>query len=230
MNKTGISAQEVSEFKEKYCNENVIIAEILNSQLSSFLAPTILDVGAGLGDIAYNALQGKRAILLDVNQDYELSNIRPQHKRITGSIFEYEPEEPIETVFISHTLQFLDESVENLNSKLNRIGAKNLILVTNTNMDFMGKIILWLEHVGIQANPEVALEGFPYGYSLKRRTPFTATITCPNFRILAMQISYLMLFNLEIIERELILFLQQSLTAPTFQINQTIDIYEKDAR
>ena len=58
-----VAKKEVFDFKEQYCNENEIIIEIIRKELLQYFKPTILDVGSGIGDIAFKALKGKKTIL-----------------------------------------------------------------------------------------------------------------------------------------------------------------------
>ena len=75
----------------------------------------ILDIGAGLGDIAYIAFPQKTAVLLDINKatgrDFPLSE---KHSRITSDFFDYKPTQKFNTLLISHSLQFIDEDFEKL--------------------------------------------------------------------------------------------------------------------
>lgn len=228
--KDRVSKNEVSDFKKKWCDENQIIADIISNALSDFFVPPILDVGAGLGDIAYNALPAKKVVCIDVNnvteEDYPLAD---KHERLQIDFFDYQPTQMINTVFISHTLQFLDEDMVRLNDKLKDIDPQSVILVVNKNDDFMGKLVDWSKNHNENSNPEVSVEGFPKGYGLDRKKEFKTTLFCDSFDRLAEQISYLMLIDLVgPTKSKLIDFMKSHLPKPEFTFNQEFKIYQKD--
>lgn len=230
--KDRVTKTEVSDFKNKWCNENQLISSIISNELQGFFIEPVLDVGAGLGDIAYNSLYEKKVICIDVNkisdEDYPLS---VNHERHQIDFFDYEPNEKINTVFISHTLQFLDEDIGMLNRKIRQINPEVIIVVMNKNDDIIGDIIEWSEFNYLNPNPEVPVEGFPEGYELAKTLDFKADIECDSFHSLATQISYLMLIDLDdLVLQDLISFLRDKLYEPVFQFNQTIEIYLKDGK
>ena len=230
--KDRVTKNEVSDFKNKWCDENRIIADIIANGVNNYFRPPILDVGAGLGDIVYNALPDKEVICIDVNRvtekDYPLAE---KHQRQQIDFFDFKPTKKINTVFISHTLQFLDEDVEALIDKIREIDPENMVLVLNKNDDFMGDLIKWSEQYYENPNPEVKLADFPKGYKQVEQVDFKATLSCDNYEHLAMQVSYLMLIDLdENTKPALISFLKQHLPKPEFEFNQIIEIYTKDER
>ena len=228
--KNQISNIEVANFKKKWCNENQIISEIIKNQISDYFKSPVLDVGAGLGDIVYNALYDSEVICIDVNKiterDFPLAE---NHKRIQVDFFNYNSEKKINTIFISHTLQFIDEDVPKLNEKLNDIDPVNLILVINKNDDFMGELIKWANQHFEDPNPEIKLKNFPKGYSQVDRVEFKTKLSCNNFNHLAKQVSYLMLIDLDAISKPILIsFLTEQLDIPEFEFNQVIEIYTKN--
>ena len=68
---------------------------------------------------ALKALFDKKVILIDVNtisqHDYPSS---PNHQRKTCDFFNFKSTKKINTLFISHTLQFIDDDLERLNNKI----------------------------------------------------------------------------------------------------------------
>ena len=218
----------VYDFKRLYCNENDIIVKILKEKLSAYLIPTILDVGAGIGDIAFNALTDKKVIMVDVN-DFSQYNLpcSPNHSRVQCGFNEFITNEIINTVLISHTLQFIDDDLKILNSKLHELSPEFLILVLNCNNDFMNELIQWTENYCSSSNPEYRIKGFPEGYNLIKRERFSTELKCPDYNILAKQVAYLMQSDVQKNEFELVLFLKERLDKPEFIINQSIDIYQK---
>ena len=78
-------------------------------------------------------------------------------------------------------------------------------------------------------NPEVILPNFPLNYDILTKFPFTATLKCPDFEILANQVCYLMLIEPNYEQKKMLVnLLNQNLQTPTFTINQTIKIYKKN--
>lgn len=228
----GVSKTEVYDFKENWCDENKTIAELIKNKTQDYLIPPILDVGSGLGDIAYYAFPEKEAVCIDVNsvteQDYPLS---PRHKREQVDFFFYQPQKPINTILISHTLQFIDEDMEKLNSKITSLAPRYIVLVINDNDDFMGELIKWTNNNCKISNPEVHHIGFPQGYVLHDRISFSSTVSCPNFTLLAKQVSYLMLIDIADKEDSLKQFLVTKLNnQPNFTFKQSIEIYAKSKR
>lgn len=228
MRKSNIAKKEVFDFKEQHCNENEIIVEIIRKEMLPYFKPPILDVGSGIGDIAYRALKRKKTILLDVNpiskHDYPC---RPEHIRRNADFFEFRMREKINTIFISHTLQFIDDNIDELNEEIQRLNAENVITVLNMNDDFLGELIEWTSQNVEISNPEIRIKGFPKGYNLIKCIPFRAEVRCEDFLTLAKQVSYLMMIDIEENKDGLLNFLQSRLSTPDFMFNQSIDVYKR---
>ncbi len=230
--KESVTKTEVSDFKNKWCDENQIISGIISNGIADCFQEPILDVGAGLGDIAFNSLHDKRVICIDVNKigndDYPLSK---NHERQHIDFFDYIPEENINSVFISHTLQFLDEDIELLQRKINEIAPESIVLVLNKNNDILGDLIEWSEENFANPNPEVNIPNFPDGYEIREVVDFKATLKCESYNDLATQISYLMLIDFdENIKSNLVEYLKLILDSPGFEFNQQIKIYSKNGK
>jgi 2-polyprenyl-3-methyl-5-hydroxy-6-metoxy-1,4-benzoquinol methylase len=223
-----IAKKEVFDFKETYCDENDTISKLLKHNLNQYLKSTILDVGAGIGDISFKALKNKKVIMIDVNNisrhDYPC---RQEHKRKKCDFLEFSSKEKINTILISHTLQFIDDDLELLNNKIQELSPENIVIVLNSNNDFMGELIIWSEEHFEKPNPEYRIQGFPQGYNLIKSDPFTSKLKCPDYKSLAKQVSYLMLIDLANMEEALIAFLKKHLRKPEFIFNQSIDVYHK---
>ena len=221
-----LAKKQVFDFKKQYCNENDVIIEIIKHELQHYFKPTILDVGSGIGDIAFNALKDKKTILIDPNaiskHDYPC---RPEHIRKKADFFEFHTKEKIGTIFIAHTLQFIDDDINELNKKVNEINPENVITVLNTNNDFMGELLEWTYSNCSVSNPEIRIKNFPSGYNLIKSVPFKAEIKCKDFKTLAEQVSYLMLIDFAENEIALVHFLKSKLSEPSFIFNQSIDIH-----
>ena len=218
---------DVLDFKTNYCNENTIIPELLKEKAEQYLVAPILDCGAGLGDIANKAFPNKEAILLDVNpiDDSELQ-ISPLHNVVVQSIFDYSPTSQINTLFICHTLQFIDSDIERLNTQIKILNPEYIIIVLNENDDIMGELINWTKENYQVFNPEEKIEGFPVGYKCIERIPFKAKVSCETHEQLAKQISYLMMIDLSETGNDLEIYLQNKLPEPSFIFNQVIEIYQ----
>lgn len=230
MKRNTITKREVFSFKEKYCNENELVVDLIKNSLESFFIEPIIDVGAGIGDISYQALYQKRVTLLDLNtvsdQEHPCSQ---SHERVSGDFFDFVATDQIGTLFISHALQFLDEDIQKLTTKIQELNPQVIILILNRNDDFMGGLITWTEEQFEYSNPEVIIDDFPSDYQLIKEVPFQSLLTCPDYKILAEQVSYLMLIDLMNSDKDEALqhFLKTKLIAPEFTINQTIKIYSK---
>lgn len=223
-----ISVDDVATFKKSCCNENSLIAELIKHEIQNEFQPPILDVGCGTGDIAHWALEKKEVIGLDVNYADPLQfPLRANHSRINGSFFDYQPPFQISTVFISHTLQFLDDDVLLLNRQIAHLSPLKIICILNRNDDFLGTLITWARENFSSSHPEVRLPDFPVGYTLKKSIPFTATLACLTFEELIQQIGYLLLIDFKGKESQILSFVQHHLNQPLFSINQDILIYEK---
>lgn len=227
-----VSFDEVHAFKNNWCNENGIISHLISKKLRHRFVPPVLDVGSGLGDIPHDALPGHRVIRLDVNAvrdgEYPLC---PLHTRVQGNFFDYVPDEPVGTVFICHTLQFIDDSPELLNAQINRLGPANVVTVTNDNDGFLGQLVAWAQDFFVNANPEVEVPGFPEGYVLAERVRFSAAVTCGSFDALADQMAYMLLIDLIPETREFLCdYLRRHLHAPGFEFNQSIKIYTRNGK
>jgi len=224
-----ISSDDVKKFKVTYCDENAIIKDILKRDFLSYFEESILDIGGGTADILSEVIPEMNVIHLDV-LDFSDVAIPKNHTRITGDFFDTSLINtllPIETLFMSHVHQFIDADLEKLKNAIDHTNAKRIIMIEDTNDDFLGEVMRFsLEHIP-NANPEVKIEGFPFGYNKIKSVGFTATLICPTFLELAKQCLYLMdaVHSQENIEM-MTDFLQGKLSVPTFTINQEINVYE----
>lgn len=223
-----ITAQQVNDFKEVYCDENTIIPKLLKDNFSEMVEYPILDVGSGLGEISSYAFAGKNVHHLDI-EDFSFHQIDPLHTREIGDFFSFSPNKKYNTILISHTLQFIDDNITILNNRIKELDPRIVVIVRNTNNDFMGEIINFFDSNNISSNPERIINEFPSGYSEHKKISFVATLKCPSFEVLVEQISYLwdMKVEGEIFEK-FIHFLKENLNEPSFKINQEIVMYKKD--
>lgn len=225
-----ISTQDVKDFKITYCDENSIIKNILTKEFIHYFEEPILDVGSGTADILSEVIPQKDVTHLDV-LDFSDIKVPPTHKRITGDIFDTELIEylsPIKTLFMSHVQQFIDSDIERLEKIITKINARQILLVEDVNDDFLGEIAQFSLKNFADANPEIKIKEFPYGYKKIKSVPFKATLTCPTFTELAKQCLYLMdtghsKENLAIMSS----FLEEHLPSPRFTINQEVVLYSR---
>jgi hypothetical protein len=224
-----ISSVDVRQFKQRYSDENELIAGIIHERLYDKFEELIVDVGAGMGDITSRALAAKRVVQLDI-LDYRESALIDLHCRVVTDFFDYTPTngQKIGTLFFSHVLQFLDQSVDRLNDKIQTLCPGRIITVTNLNDGFMGEVIQWTNSNVQNANPEIHLADFPRGYDLEDEIHFKGHVRCPSFSVLGKQVSYLV--DSQPSTRETIAlqhFLQANLASPEFAINQTVKVHKK---
>jgi hypothetical protein len=228
-----ISEQEVELFKSKFCDENEIIIKILRESFAPGLDEPILDVGAGMGDISYQALAEKRVIQLDP-MDYSHCRLRRNHSRQRVGFFDYvaPPKQRIGTLMFCHSLQFVDYYPERLQAKITELSPASILTVVNANDGDFGKALNWLKGNEISMNPENGVQGFPPKvFSVKQEQPFVATLKCKNFAQLAMQLLYV--FDADRSGRTRVVFeafLRNELASPQLQINQSITLYKRNEK
>ncbi len=223
-----VTISEVQDFKEKYCNENGIIANILATVLKDYVVEPILDVGAGMGDIASLGFPDKQAICIDMNEIDSKIVLSDKHIWQTIDFFDYQPQIQIETILFAHSLQFLDDDITRLNRQIDCINPCYVITVVNDNDDIMGDIITWTKAHFLSLNPEIQPTGFPKNYKLVTSHPFKVEVQCPDFDTLANQIGYFMLVDIKDKAAALVDFLYKKLNGtPDFHFGQTLYVYER---
>jgi len=217
------------DFKRVSCDENALISAALAGPLHRHLIPTVLDVGAGLGDIADKAFPDLEAVLLDV---FEVPAPRnPRHKRIVGNFLDFVPQASTkpQTLLVSHVLQYLDDDVEALQAKVAELSPKSVIVVLNDNTGLFGDLIRWGQEHASGANPELPVPLFPSGaFAEVERYPFRATFRSPDFRTMAEAFVTMLLDapRSEGVIKAAENKLSASLADPTLFIDQTIFCYE----
>lgn len=224
-----ISQADVLQFKQKYSDENRIIADLIQHRLYEHFEEPIVDVGAGTGDITSLALASKQVVQIDL-LDYSEKPRSPLHSRLVRDFFDYVPG-PLETtgtLFFSHVLQFLDRDLMALNEKVQALSPKKIITVSNDNDGFMGELLAWVTENFTSANPEIDLSDFPSAYRLTDEVSFQGCVTCEDYGSLARQVHYLMDCEPSAGEEEALEnFLRERLPHPTFSINQKIKVYTR---
>ena len=220
-----ILAEDVVSFKEDYCDEEGLIAQLLQQRLAHHLEEPILDVGSGTGKITATAFPDREVIHIDP-LDYSDHALPPKHRRYTVDFFRFIPAIHVKTLLFSHVLQFIDDDVKLLNEKIKSLAPSKIIFVVNNNDDMMGEIVDWTTEHLTSVNPEVAIPGVPDSYQLVEQVGFTAQVACPDFTTLARQVLYLVDAETSMEEFwEVESFLRSELLQPSFRINQTIQVY-----
>lgn len=226
-NNIKISTDGVKEFKEVFSNENQIIKDLLRKNYLDILRGKILDVGGGTADILSEVVPEENVTHLDI-LDFSSSPVPDKHARIQGDFLEINDIGTFDVLFMSHVHQFIDDDIEKLNEAISRMDAENIIIVEDTNDDFLGEIMRFsLSHFE-RANPEVKIDNFPSGYIRTKSVPFTTSVRCPDFYSLAKQCLYLMdLSDSEENIQKMKPFLESNLSESAFTINQEINLYKK---
>lgn len=224
-----ISQRDVVVFKAFYCDENLLIVELLKDRLGKYFLEPVLDVGAGTGDIVAAAFPERRVVHLDI-LDYSHHPIPRTHRRERVDFFNYDWERnsPLGTLLFCHVLQFLDEDIDRLNARVETLNPQRIATILNANDFLMGELVSWsLEHLP-GCNPEVQISDFPTAYILEDEVSFTATVSASDYQTLAQQVCYLMDFLPNDVQLSLLVeFLSSKLTHPSFPINQTVRIYKR---
>ncbi|MBI1307064.1 MAG: hypothetical protein GC181_10720 [Bacteroidetes bacterium] len=223
-----ITLEQVKLFKNEYCEENQIIIHLINSNLQNYFLESILDVGCGMGDIAYACWKNKKAYLIDTNPiEKEGSVYHDKHQYIQCDFYKFYAED-VSTIFVSHTLQFIDHNLTKLTLRLQLLNPRYIIIIVNENQDFLGKLVRWVKKKYPDAHPEEPLKKDIPNYALISQLSFDTQLVCKEFSQLAEQIRYMMLIPVEDDLDLLVNWLKQNLTDPTINFKQSIDIYEKN--
>ncbi len=224
-----ISQRDVVLFKESYCDENLLIAGLLAERLERHFVETIVDVGAGTGDITATAFPERRVVHFDI-LDYSHHPIPQAHSRECADFFDYNwsHDTQIGTLLLCHVLQFLDDDVVRLNAQIASLNPMKIATVLNSNDSLMGELVSWSLQYLPGCNPEVELASFPAAYLLEDEASLTATVSAPDFRTLAQQVCYLMDARPSDAQlSRLVEFLRGKLSHASFSINQKIRIYKR---
>lgn len=220
----------LSSFKKEFCDENDLIGPILAGELQPYLKAPILDVGAGLGDIALGAFPDVPAILLDVEE--LAAPISSLHKRVTADFFDYVATRPpkVGTALFIHVLQYIDDDVQALRAAIETLAPSNIVTVTNDNTGEFGELIDWASENIPRVNAErnVDLEGGS-SYRLTKSVPFTATLSYPSFATMADDLLTVILdVSSDQASRGAVeARLRLTIPSPQLEIAQTVRYYER---
>jgi hypothetical protein len=230
MNVPFFSVGELTQFKCELSNENRLIAEQVAALLPRPSGGIILDIGAGLGDIAAMAFPDRDALLIDILDFGESSN--PRHQRRRLDFFDYDaPSHPrVDVALMSHVLQYLDSQPDRLSAKLREIDAPTLIIVTNDPNPIFQELSDWFADRAIAENGEAPIKGFPpEPYRPLASGILSGTLRCASFAQLSHQLGRL-IYDAPISPSEiaqLAVWLDERLAAPVLEIPQTVTLYGK---
>lgn len=226
-----LSTTELARFKQEFTDENRLIAQAVGQVLPPSRSGIILDVGAGLGDIAELAFPDRRALLVDI-----LEFPRPKcsmHSRQTIDFFDfmYSDSSPVDAMIMSHVLQYLDDDLAKLAEKVRQIAPRHIIVAGNRPSSLFAKIELWFGARGIIHNGEKSLFPCPLReYRQRRSIALHGSVSCPSFAVLAQQLANV-IFDTDLNEGDMMgfeKFLSDEIAEPKISIPQTVVLYEKD--
>jgi len=229
--KSNLTANRLLQFKGDINNENQLISEALRTILPAARGGILLDVGAGLGDIAMRAFPDREAVLVDI-LDFPRAE-SPRHQRHTIDFFDLErPVRPIDVMLLSHVLQYLDDDVDRLVDKVRSMAPEVIILVSNRPTKLHLKIDRWFAARGIAHNAEQFFPNCPLGgYQRERRIELTSCIQCSGINELAQQLSS-MIYDVELEPEALTAFaswLDGEVEGATVALPQTITLLRREA-
>jgi GTP cyclohydrolase II len=230
--KNDITIDQLKQFKDVFCDEVSFITNLVSDKrIQKYLTGTILDVGSGNGKILTQVASDSTVLHLDTLPFQD--PVAMGHKRIQGSFHDHDllrtlPK--IETLFLSHVMQYLDSDMPAVNESIELLKPKNIIVVQDCNDDFLGEIMRFSLAEFPDANPEVIIPDFPVGYKRQYVAPFVATVRADTMHDLALQSMYLM--DLPITNenfKKMLAFQTAHLTHPEYTINQEIVVYVRGA-
>lgn len=161
-------------------DENKKIVELLRGGFTAKLSEPILDVGAGLGDIAFDAFPEKHVILLDSGA-YPSYSLRPRHERLVADFFavDFNCLGKIGTVCFIHSLQYLDAKPVELQQHILALNPKQIIFVVNTNSGVMGRAVKFFMDEVPGSNPEYFEDQHvPLNYLCTNEVTFNTQYSC----------------------------------------------------
>jgi hypothetical protein len=217
-------------FKEELSDENRFIAVAVSGLLPPAAGGVILDVGAGLGDIARRAFPDRKAILLDI-LDFPPTHVA-QHRRVHCDFFDYQhPEsEPIDLLLLSHVTQYLDDDLDRLHHQLTALDPAYIMTVLNDDSGLYGQAIRWFNESGITSNPEnPRLNIVPQTYVEERSLGLEGKLQCREFRSLADQLGRVVLdaeLDDDMLD-EFTRWLQVNSKTPMIEISQRVTRYTR---
>jgi hypothetical protein len=222
-----ITKQEVAAFKTSYCDENLLIAQALADSFADFMIDPIYDIGSGMGDITAASFSMREVVHVDI-LNY-LPTLPVRHRHLVDDFFTFRPPTGIGSLLLCHVIQFLDDDVAALGTRICQLAPERVVVVQNDNSGFMGEILAWMQQRYPLCNPEIPIGEFQnlQRYQIAIETSVSATVACPDYQTLATQIHYLVDFPVSTDSlRDLAQWLESRLPSPSFAIEQTIKGYQ----
>lgn len=210
--------------------EEFFIAQEIKRYVQIQDGNTILDVGCAGGDLSRSLVRDSRCItFLDVNE-FDFS---PQEKFIHASFEEAEIDGQYDYMLTSHVWGhfYRNDTFEFCYKKAHELlkGGGKLIVVHNSNKDFIGKLIDFSKSLFKEIEFDVFLDEFLEGEDYSEHY-FDVNLQAESFRELAELVQVLLVIPdavyYEKIE-DVVYFLKQNLEKPEFLINQRLLVIEK---
>jgi hypothetical protein len=226
---SALTAARLAHFKGHVNDENTHIAKAIRAIMPPPAGGGVLDVGAGLGDIAAHAFPERAAELIDILA-FPPSPV-DVHRRAQIDFFDYQPTGAYDVMVLSHVLQYLDDDLNRLVNKVREISPRFILVVSNRPTSLGSKIEDWFSRHKIEANGERIFKKCPLSeYRLIDRRAVTGTLRCGSIGELALQLSG-MIYDVELDGRVLSSFcdwLELRLKIPLVKITQHISLYGRD--
>ena len=187
--KSGLTPNRIFQFKGEMNNENRLISEALRAILPHAGNGIVLDVGAGLGDIADAAFPDRKAVLIDILEFAKTGC--PLHSRETIDFFDWQPSaERVDLMLLSHVLQYLDDDLERLVGKITSIAPAHVAIVANRPTKLHFRILEWFAGRGIAQNSEQFFRDCGLvGYRRTANSTISSTLRCASVSELAWQLT-----------------------------------------
>jgi hypothetical protein len=230
--KSNLTPGRLLQFKGPMNNENQLISEALRTILPPAGYGILLDVGAGLGDIAASAFADREAILIDILDFPDAESAL--HTRQKIDFFDLpKPRRPIDLMLMSHVIQYLDEDLNRLADQVHALSPEAIVLVSNRPTKLHFKITGWFAQRGILHNAEQIFQQCPIsGYRREDLVDITSRICCSDVDELARQLS-LMIYDVELDQNELLEFsdwLRNHVKSASVSLPQTISLLRREER
>lgn len=207
--------------------ENVLISGILREMTSKESFESILDIGAGCGDVALAGFADIQATLID-RLAYENEPLAQRHVRVHCDLFDWDHfERRHKTLLFCHSLQFFNNQLPELKAFIEAQSPEIIITVTNDNTLEFGEFVNWaLEHI-IDANPEYSTYSIfnELGFKQVQSIPFSVTLN----RKLAESLAYLIDLDSSAIPK-IQKYLDGKQIGSSIELNQSVKVYKKEEK
>ena len=217
-------------FKRDLTDENRLIAEAIRAIMPANPGGVILDVGAGMGDIAAAAFPDRKTVLLDLLEFPD--NGVAQHRRHTGSFWDFKKDRhKIDVMILSHVLQYIDDDIPKLIERIDDLNPKNIVIVSNKATMFDIHVKKWLEYQNISSNPEYIISPCPLSkFKKSKELNISSEIYCSDFFQLASVLSEI-IYDAKMpvhTVRQFADWIEKKLTFPRVAIPQTVTLLSRE--